>query len=143
MDAVRIDITENDIVRSIKNLELSPIILALCRSFKCEEDRLDIHKDEIKVWLHDDSDYLSYKFKSMDDCVAFNGFLDQWLIYSTNESIETFDEYPFSFLLMEQNNDSRTNSRYRIAADFAYHEFTDRPSSDKKNPKFRLTDDDE
>jgi hypothetical protein len=143
VEAVRVHVTENDIIRSIKNIELSPIRLALCRSLRCEDDRLDIHKDEIKVWLYDDSDHLSYKFKSMEDYSTFNDFLDQWLRYSTDESIETFDAYPFSFLLMEENNDSRTNSRYRIAADFAYHEFADRPSSDKKNLKFRLTDDDE
>ena len=143
MDVVKIEVTENDIVRSIKNIELSPIRLSLCRSLRCEDDRLDIHKDEIKVWLYDESDYMSYKFKSTDDQELFNDFLDQWLIYSTDESIETFDEYPFIFYLVEDKDDSRTNSHYRIAADFAYHEFADRPSADKKNLKFRLTDDDE
>lgn len=142
MDAVRVDVTEYDIVRSLKNLELSPVRLALCKVLRCEDDRLDIHKDEIKVWLYDDSDYISYKFKSIDDQTIFNDFIDEWLRYVNDESIETFDEYPFTFYL-EEYNDSRTDSHYRIAADFAHYEFADRPSSDKKNLKFRLTDDDE
>jgi hypothetical protein len=140
---IKVEVTENDIIRSIKNIELSPLRLALCRALDCEDDRLDIHKDIINVWLHDDSDHISYKFNSIEDDNTFNDFMDQWLIYSTDESIEIFDQYPFTFYLVERNNDTRTNSHYRIAADFAYHEFADRPSSDKKNLKFRLTDDDE
>lgn len=142
MDTVKVEITENDIVRAIKNIELSPARLSLCKTLKCEDDRLDIHKDEIKVWLYDDSDYRSYTFKSLQDKETFNNFIDAWLRYASDESIEAFDEYPFTFYL-EENNDSRTNSSYRIASDFAYYEFADRPSSDKKNLKFRLTDDDE
>lgn len=142
MDAVRIEITENDIVRCIKNTELSPIRISLCRQLKCEDDRLDIHKDEIKVWLYDDSDYISYKFKFIDDQAVFNDFMDEWLRYVNDESIETFDGDPFTFYL-EEYNYSRTDSHYRIASDFSHYEFTDRPSSDKKNLKFRLTDDDE
>jgi len=142
VDTVRVQVTENDIVRGLKNIELSPLRLSLCQSLKCEDERLDIHKDEIKVWLYDDSDYISYKFKSIEDQALFNDFLDEWLRYTSNESIETFDEYPFTFYL-EEYNDSRTDSHYRIASDFAHYEFADRPSSDKKNLKFRLTDDDE
>jgi hypothetical protein len=141
VDAVIVEVSENDIVRAIKNIELSPVRLALCQRLNCEDERLDIHKDEIKVWLYDDSDYRSFKFKSLQDQETFNNFLDAWLRYVGDESIEAFDEYPFTFYL-EENNDSRTNSHYRIASDFAYHEFADRPSSDKKNLKFRLTDDD-
>lgn len=141
MDSVKVEITENDIVRCIKNVELSPVRLALCRVLKCEDERLDIHKDEIKVWLYDDSDYISYKFKYINDQTIFNDFIDEWLRYINDESIETFEEYPFTFIL-EEYNDSRTDSHYRIASDFAHYEFADRPSSDKKNLKFRLTDDD-
>ena len=141
MDTVSVEVSENDIVRAIKNIELSPIRLALCRSLRCEDARLDIHKDEIKIWLYDDSDYVSYRFKSLHDQEVFNNFLDAWIRCISDESIEIFDEYPFIFNL-EESNDSRTSSHYRIASDFAYHEFSDRPSSDKKNPKFRLTDDD-
>jgi hypothetical protein len=120
VDAVRVDVTEYDIVRSLKNLELSPVRLALCKVLRCEDDRLDIHKDEIKVWLYDDSDYISYKFKSIDDQTIFNDFIDEWLRYVNDESIETFDEYPFTFYL-EEYNDSRTDSHYRIAADFSHY----------------------
>lgn len=141
MDKIKVEISESDIIRAIKNMELSPVRLALCNKLRCEDERLDIHKDEIKVWLYDDSDYISYKFNSLEDQYAFNYFLDEWIRYSTDKSIETFDENPLTFYL-EECNDSRTDSHYRIASDFAHYEFTDRPSSDRKNPKFRLTDDD-
>lgn len=142
MDRIIVEVKEHDIVRSIKNIEFSPVRLALCRVLNCEDDRLDIHKDEIKVWLYDDSDHFSYTFISSQEKETFNTFLDAWLRYANDDSIEIFEEYPFTFYL-EKNNDSRTNSYYRIASDYAYHEFADRPSSDKKNLKFRLTDDDE
>jgi hypothetical protein len=142
VDHIRVEVTEQEIVRSIKNTDLSPIRLALCKKLKCEDDRLDIHKDEIKVWLYDDSDYISYKFVSIEDQNKFNDFLQAWIRFVNDTSIETFDEYAFDFYL-NTDNDLSNNSYYKIASDFEYYEFNDRPSSDKKNIKFRLTDDDE
>jgi hypothetical protein len=139
---IEVSVCENDIVRSIKNTEYSPVRLALCRALKCDDDTLDIHKNEIKVWIYDEAYHFTYKFHTVEDEDNFNDFIDQWIIYINDESIETFEEQPFIFYLEEDYN-HKLGSIQKIISNLDYDQFTDRPSSNKKNPKFRLTDDDE
>lgn len=134
---IEVEVTENDIVRSIRNTKFNPLELALCKALKCEEESLDIHRDEIKVWIYDEADHFSYKFVDKENKDNFNFFMDNWLRYVEDETIESFDEQPFVFYLKE-NKSLQINPSYS----FSYDEFTDRPSADRKNPKFRLTDDD-
>jgi hypothetical protein len=142
VDTVRVEVTENDIVRAIKNTELSPVRLALCRSLNCDDDSLDIHKNEIRLWIYDEADHFTYRFRTEEDRDNFNEFTDQWLVYTNDQSIESFDENPFTFDLNAES-DSKTGSVLKIVSNIDYDKLTDRPSSDRKNPKFRLTDDDE
>ena len=141
MDVLRVEVTENDIVRAIKNTELSPVRLALCRALHCEDDTLDVQKNEIRIWIYDEADHFTYKFNTIKDKNNFNSFVDQWLIYTSDQSIESFDEYPFEFNL-KRHSDDKIGSMSKIVSNIDYDQLTDRPSSDRKNPKFRLTDDD-
>jgi hypothetical protein len=138
---IEVKITENDIVRAIKSHKESPYEIALCRVLNCELDRLDIKRDQIKLWLFDDSDYASFDFATDEDKENFIWFKDQWDAFNSDPNLE-FEEDPLTFFL-EENSDPRTESRYWTATSVDFSQFTDRPSSDKKNPKFRLTDDDE
>lgn len=134
---IRVDITENDIVKSIKTNKSSPYEIALCRVLKCEQDRLDIKQKNIKLWFYDDSDYALFLFCNENDEYNFNLFKDRWESFARNETNEFLEE-PLSFNIYTNNDQKKW-----AATSVKFNQFLDRPSSDKKNLKFRLTDDDD
>lgn len=139
---IRVEITENDIKNALNTLRYSPIELATARSLNVELERLEVKLDEVIVWMYDDSDYASYKYADEESYIDVYDFIQEWELFIEDETIEDFSVKPFTFDL-EEKNDPRTESRHWAATSIDYSEFADRPSSDKKNLKFRLTDDDE
>jgi len=129
---IEVHITENDIVKAIKNTSLTPYGIALCRAFNCSLEQIEIKNRHINVWLNDDSSYIAFEFSTKEDRYLFEYFKDKWEEFFESDS-EEFLESPIKILLDGDDEALKVDCT----------RFIDRPSADKKNPKFRLTDDDE
>ena len=93
--------------------------------------QIEIKNSHINVWLNDDSSYVSFEFSTKDDRYLFEYFEDKWEEFCESES-EEFLERPIKIYLDGDDEALKIDCT----------RFIDRPSADKKNPKFRLTDDD-
>jgi hypothetical protein len=100
MKTLNIDVTENDIIKSIKNLHYSPIEYAAARSLKEAVDNVEVKHDGIIVWNEDDSDYIKYTY---EDSAIKNIilFLEEWEDFKDEKVIE-FCSPPFSFVATQQ-----------------------------------------
>jgi hypothetical protein len=128
---IEVHITENDIVKAIKNTSLTPYGIALCRVFSCSLEQIEIKNRHINVWLNDDSSYVAFEFSTKEDRYLFEYFKDKWEEFFESDS-EEFLESPIKIFLDGDDEALKVDCT----------RFIDRPSADKKNPKFRLTDDD-
>jgi hypothetical protein len=128
---IEVNITENDIIKAIKHNSLTPSEIALCRAFNCSLEQIEIKNSHINVWLNDDSSYVSFEFSTKDDRYLFEYFEDKWEEFCESGS-EEFLERPIKIYLDGDDEALKIDCT----------RFIDRPSADKKNPKFRLTDDD-
>lgn len=142
IDTVTVDVTENDIEQAIKTLRHSPLEIATSRALRVETERLEVKLDEVIVWMYDDSDYVAYNYKDDQSHVNVYDFINEWELFTEDNTMEQFMAKPISFNL-EKKHDPRTDSRYWAATSFDSGEFTDRPNPDKKNSRNRLTKDDE
>jgi|688.fasta_scaffold15629_4 hypothetical protein len=128
---IQVNVTEGDIVRSIKNTKLSPHELALSRCLRCERDKLDIYYKTVKVWLYDDSNYIEYNFASDEDMQKFYDFVGKWEDFKNSTNEEFLDE-PFTFTL-EEKHDPRNDSCYWAATNFDIERITSRDNTYNKN----------
>jgi len=139
---ITVEVTELIIDDCIKTLRNSPLEVAAAQALNVDIDRVEVKLNEVVVWMHDDSDYIIYKYADEESYLDAYDFINEWEVFMQDESIEEFLASPFSFNL-EDNHDPRTESRHWAASSLDYEQFADRPSSDKKNSRFRLTDDDD
>lgn len=99
MKAIEIQVTENDILKSIKNVKYSPIHHATARHLRESIDTIDVQKHAILIWNSDDSDYKSYKYEN-DDLKNVRIFLEEWEDLNNNY-IEEFCASPFVFRITQ------------------------------------------
>lgn len=99
MKAIEIQVTENDILKSIKNTKYSPMHHAAARHLKEPIDTIDIQKHAILIWNSDDSDYKSYKYEDVD-IKNVKLFLEEWEDLNNNY-IENFCSSPFVFRITQ------------------------------------------
>jgi hypothetical protein len=100
MNTVRIDITENDIIKAVKNLKYSPIEYAASRSLKEAVDNVEAKNDGIIIWNQDDSDYIKYTYEN-NAIKSIILFLEEWEDFK-DENIIEFCSEPFSFIATRQ-----------------------------------------
>lgn len=100
MKTVEINVTEADIIRSIKNLQYSPIEYAAARVLKETVDNVEVKTDSIIVWNNDDSDYYSYVYKN-EYLDKVRIFLEEWNDFK-DEIIIEFSSEPFTFSAVRQ-----------------------------------------
>ena len=100
MKTVEINITEADIIRSIKNLQYSPIEYAAARTLKENVDNVEVKTNSIIVWNNDDSDYYSYIYKN-EYLEKVRIFLEEWYDFK-DEIITEFCSEPFTFSVVRQ-----------------------------------------
>lgn len=136
---IQIHVTENDIIRSIKNTKYAPHTLSLARHLRCENDKLDISAKEVRVWIYDDSDYIEYNFASEEDANALHNFIDAWNLFIDSGN-EEFNVPAFKFNL-EEKHDPRNGSRYWAATNFDIERITSRDYSNSKE-YMKYSDDD-
>jgi len=92
--------------------------------------------------MYDDSDYMLYSYDE-ESYVKVYDFLNEWqlVLQDVEDGIPArFDGDLISFNI-EVDNDTRTHSNHWHGASLDFSGFADEFDSDKKNLKFRLTDD--
>lgn len=99
MKKVEIEITENDVIKAIRNPIHSPIELAASRTLKKELYGIDVKQNAIYIWAYDDSDYLMYRY-CKEDIENVKNFIDAWEDFKDNKT-EDFVENIFTFCVEE------------------------------------------
>lgn len=98
---INIQITENDIIRAMRNPRYSPIQLAVSDILNVSPEDVDVTKDRIFVWS-DDEDHKTYILEG--DLTNFHSFLEEWEFY-VEEEID-FIEEEFVFHMSEKKSQS-------------------------------------
>ena len=95
MDRIKLEMSENDIIKAIKSLKFSPIKYLAGRILREDLHNIDIDKDGIVIWNNDNSDYICYRFCS-EDLETVSSFIDEWEDF-IDQHVKTFDLDPISF----------------------------------------------
>lgn len=96
---IRLNMSESDIIRSIKNTQYSPIQHLAAKYFKEKLEDIDVTKDSIIIWNDEINDYKSYRYCN-DDIELVSVFLDEWQDF-IDEYIPQFNLNPISFCVEE------------------------------------------
>lgn len=94
---ISIQVTENDIIRAMRNPRYSPIQLAVSDILHVSPEDVDVTKDRIFVWS-DDEDHKTYILQG--DLKNFHSFSKEWEFY-VEEKID-FAEEEFVFQMSEK-----------------------------------------
>jgi len=94
---ISIQVTENDIIRAMRNPRYSPIQLAVSDILHVSPEDVDVTKDRIFVWS-DDEDHKTYILQG--DLKNFHSFSEEWEFY-VEEEID-FAEEEFVFQMSEK-----------------------------------------
>jgi hypothetical protein len=97
---IKIEMTEADIVRSLKSNQYSPLQLSVSRAFKDLPSNIEINYDSIIVWNDDINDYHSYKY-CVEDIEKIKVFLDEWHDYASS-NLDDFCASPISFCVEQK-----------------------------------------
>ena len=140
-DQITIEITDKHI-NSAYNSNYSPLEIATSEALKIDVDRVEVKHDKVYVWMYDDSDYMLYTYDE-ESYVKVYDFLNEWqlVLQGVEDGIPTKFEGDLISFNIEVDNDTRTHSNHWHGASLDFSGFADEFDSDKKNLKFRLTDD--
>lgn len=94
---ISIEVTENDIIRAMKNVRFSPVQLAVSRKFNTNPEDVDVHYDRIFVWENDE-EHKTYILH--DEREEFDFFMSEWEFYV--EGGVDFVEQAFVFEVSEK-----------------------------------------
>lgn len=97
---IKLEMSESDIVRSMKNTEYSPIQLLASRNFKEQPKDVEVNYDSIVIWDDSIDDYRSYKY-CKEDINNIKLFLDEWHDYADGYLID-FALEPISFCIEQK-----------------------------------------
>jgi hypothetical protein len=94
---ISVEVTENDIIRAMKNVRFNPVQLAVSRKFNINPEDVDVGESKIFVW----SDHEDHKTYILDDQTEeFNFFMSEWEFY-VEKDID-FVEEGFVFQMSEK-----------------------------------------
>jgi hypothetical protein len=96
----KIEMSEADIVRSMKNNQYSPMQICVSRVFRDTPDNIDINYDSIIIWNDEINDYDSYKY-CVEDIEKVKIFLDEWHDYASS-ILDEFCASPISFCVEQK-----------------------------------------
>lgn len=94
---IKLEMSESDIIRSIKNKKYSPIHVLCAKHFKESVDNVDVNLDSIVLWNDDINDYKSYRY-CVEDINKIEIFLNEWNDFIDNY-IDDFCLDPISFCI--------------------------------------------
>ena len=141
IDKATVEVTEVD-VNSAYNSDFSPLQIAASRVLNIDIERIEVKQDKLYVWMYDDSDYVLYKYDE-ESYVKVYDFLNEWqlVLQGVEDGIPTQFEGDLISFNIEVENDTRTHSNHWHGASVDFSGLSDESDSNKKNLKFRLTDD--
>ena len=97
---IKLEMSESDIIRAIKNTKKSPLDYLAARHFKQDVENIDVQKDSILIWEYDDSDFISYKY-CVEDIDLVSTFIDEWHDFVDNYT-DDFSLSPITFCVEEK-----------------------------------------
>lgn len=97
---IRLDMSESDIVRAMRDNKYSPLEFLAARHFKEDVRNVEVNHDNITLWNDDINDYKSFRFCN-DDIKIIKSFIDEWEDYIDGYLVD-FAIDPISFCV-EQN----------------------------------------
>lgn len=97
---IKIDMTESDIVRSMKNNKYSPMQICVAKHLKDDPSNIDVNYDSIVLWNDEINDYHSYKY-CVEDIKNVKDFLDEWNDYADG-NLTDFSLMPISFCIEQK-----------------------------------------
>jgi len=92
---IKLDMSESDIIRAIKNSTKSPLEYLISRHFKQDIRDVDANKDGIVIWEYDADDYISYRYCE-EDISKIDKFVDEWEDFVDNYT-DDFTLEPIAF----------------------------------------------
>jgi antitoxin component HigA of HigAB toxin-antitoxin module len=96
---IKLDMSESDIIRAMKNNRHSPVDLLAAKYFKEDPENVESDYDCIVIWDDSINDYNSYRYCT-EDINSIKDFLDQWFDYSDGYLVD-FALTPISFCVEE------------------------------------------
>lgn len=97
---IRLNMSESDIVRSIRDNKFSPLERLSSRHFNEDIKNVEVTNDSIVLWDDSINDYHSYRY-CIEDIDTIISFIDEWADY-TSGYVDEFVVEPISFCV-EQN----------------------------------------
>lgn len=97
---IKLEMTESDIIRAMKNRKDSPIDLLAAKYFKEEPQNVESDYDSIVIWDDSINDYNSYRYCT-EDIKVVKDFLDQWFDYVDGHLVD-FALNPISFCVEQK-----------------------------------------
>jgi len=94
---INVEVTENDIIRAMKNVRFNPVQLAVARKYNVNPEDVDVGEDRIFVWS-DDEDHKTYILEGNTE--DFDFFMSEWEFY-VEKDID-FVEEEFVFQMSEK-----------------------------------------
>lgn len=98
---IKINMSEADIIRSMKSNQFSPLQLCISRSLKDDPNSIEAGYDSIILWDDNINDYTSYKY-CVEDIDNIKNFLDEWNDYANGDLVD-FCSAPIVFCIEEKN----------------------------------------
>ena len=148
LDKATIEVTDKHInkaynsVNNINHASVSPLEIATAEVLKIDVERVEVKHNKVFVWMYDDSDYILYKYDEESYTKVYD-FINEWqlVLQGVEDGIPTQFEGDLISFNIEVENDTGTHSNHWSGASLDFSGFADEFDSDKKNLKFRLTDD--
>ena len=131
-------------VNSTSHAKFSPLEIAVAEALNIDTERVEVKHDKVYVWMYDDSDYMLYTYDEESRIKVYD-FINEWELV-TDEQTDEDEVFKFEGDLisfnMEMDNDTGTHSNNWHGASLDFSGFADElDAHNKKNLKFRLTDD--
>jgi len=130
-------------INSTNRAKFSPLEIAVAEALNIDAERVEVKHDKVYVWMYDDSDYMLYTYDK-ESYVNVYDFLNEWqlVLQGVEDGIPTKFEGDLISFNMEMDNDTGTHSNNWHGASLDFSGFADElDAHNKKNLKFRLTDD--
>ena len=96
---IKLEMSESDIIRAVKNPSTSPLQYLSARFFKRDVRDIDVGRDGIIIWEDDIDDYISYRYCE-EDIQLLDQFLSEWEEFVDGE-LSDFDLEPISFCVYQ------------------------------------------
>lgn len=96
---LKLDMSENDIVRAMRDHRYSPLTLLAARHFKEDVKNIEVTNDCIVIWDDSINDYNAYRYCTEDIDTIIN-FVDEWADYADGHLVD-FTLEPISFCVEE------------------------------------------